>query len=107
MKQVRRRRVHPCGCQQCQQHPYSQVADEHRAINRVLVTLNEKNRRRFAGVLALQQGRGGVEAVMRITGLSRNTIVRGRDELQRNDRQAGIRQAGAGRLLAEKNSQLF
>jgi hypothetical protein len=106
MKQVRRR-VHACGCRQCQQHPYSRVADEHWAINRVLVTLNEKNRRRFAGVLALQQGRGGVEAVMRITGLSRNTIVRGRDELQRNDRQAGIRQAGAGRRLAEKNSQRF
>jgi len=71
------------------------------------VTLNEKNRRRFAGVLALQQGRGGVEAVIRITGLSRNTIVRGRDELQRKDRQPGVRQTGAGRLLAEKNSQRF
>ena len=83
------------------------MADEHRAINRVLVTLNEKNRRRFAGVLALQQGRGGVAAVIRITGLSRNTILRGRDELQRNDRQAGIRQPGAGRLPAEKNTPGF
>ena len=107
MTVTNRRRVHACGCQPCQQHPYSRVADEHRAINRVLVTLNEKNRRRFAGVLALQQGRGGVEAVIRITGLSRNTIVRGRDELQRKDRQPGVRQTGAGRLLAEKNSQRF
>jgi hypothetical protein len=80
------------------------VADEHRAINRVLVTLNEKNRRRFAGVLALQQGRGGIEAVIRITGLSRNTILRGRGELQRKDHQTGVRQPGAGRLRAEKNN---
>ena len=51
--------------------------------------------------------RGGVEAVTRITGLSRNTILRGRGELQRNDRQAGVRQPGAGRLRAEKNSLGF
>lgn len=107
MKVTSRRRVHACSCQPCQQHPYSRVADEHRAINRVLVTLNEKNRRRFAGVLALQQGRGGVEAVIRITGLSRNTILRGRGEIKRSDRQPGVRQPGAGRLRAEKNSQGF
>lgn len=107
MKVASQRRVHACSCESCQQHPYSRVADEHRAINRVLVALNEKNRRRFAGVLALQTGRGGVEAVTRITGLSRNTILRGRGELQRNDRQAGVRQPGAGRLRAEKNSPDF
>jgi len=103
MKNPVRRRVHVCTCQQCQQHPYSGLADEHRAINRVLATLNEKNRRRFVGLLALQQGRGGVEAVIRTTGLSRNTICRGRDELQRNDRQPGVRHSGAGRPKAEKN----
>jgi hypothetical protein len=103
MKNPVRLRVHVCNCQQCQQHPYSRIADEHRAINRVLATLNEKNRRRFAGLLALQQGRGGVEAVIQTTGLSRNTICRGRDELQRNDRRPGVRQTGAGRPKAEKN----
>ena len=103
MKKPVRRRVHVCTCEPCQQHPYSRVADEHRAINRVLATLNEKNRRRFVGLLALQQGRGGVEAVIRTTGLSRNTICRGRDELQRNDHQPGVRQNGAGRPRAEKN----
>jgi hypothetical protein len=41
--------------------------------------------------------------VIRTTGLSRNTICRGRDELQRNDRQPGVRQNGAGRPRAEKN----
>jgi hypothetical protein len=74
MSRKSRRRVHVCTCQQCRQHPYSDVANQHRAINRVLVTLNEKNRRRFAGLLALQRGRGGVQAVIEITGLSRNTI---------------------------------
>jgi len=70
-------------------------------------TLNEKNRRRLAGVLVLQFGHGGVEQVRRITGLSRNTIVRGRNEVQRRDgkkKASQIREPGGGRQLAEKNS---
>jgi hypothetical protein len=42
-----------------------------------------------------------------ITGLSRPTIRRGRDELQRKERQAErerVRKRGAGRKLVEKNS---
>jgi len=107
MSRKSRRRVHVCTCQQCRQHPYSDVANQHRAINRVLVTLNEKNRRRFAGLLALQRGRGGVQAVIEITGLSRNTICRGRDEVQHTQRQPGVRQAGGGRHRAEKNTRRF
>ncbi len=92
----------------CRQHPSSAVAEHHRAINRVLTTLDEKNRRRFVGLLALQWGRGGVQRLIEITGLSRNTIVRGRTELQhprRAPRRARVRQAGAGRKRVEKNSR--
>ena len=99
---------HVCVCDLCRQHPYSAVAEHHRAISRVLTTLDEKNRRRFVGVLALQWGRGGVQRLIEITGLSRNTIVRGRMELQhprRASKTLRVRQAGAGRKRVEKNNR--
>ena len=102
-----KRSNHVCTCDLCQAHPYSSVAEHHRAINRVLVMLDEKNRRRFVGLLALQWGRGGVQRLIAITGLSRNTIVRGREELQyaqRTSQANRIRRAGAGRKRVEKNS---
>jgi len=83
------------------------MAKQHRAINRVLVTLNEKNRRRFAGLLALERGRGGIQAVATVTGLSRNTIRRGCDEVRRTDRLTHVRQSGAGRKAIEKNARTF
>jgi hypothetical protein len=82
------------------------MAKEHQAINRVVAGLDEKNRRRFVGVLALQWGRGGIARLIEITGLSRNTICCGRVEVQQADRApAGrVRCAGAGRPALEKNS---
>ena len=71
MRNQKGRVVHKCTCDTCRNHPCCAVAKEHRAINRVLVTLDERNRRRFAGVLALQWGRGGIQRLNKITGLSR------------------------------------
>ncbi len=107
MKSKTKQVEHKCTCLTCQAHPQSAVAKEHRAINRVLMTLNEKSRRRFAGVFALQWGRGGVERLSQITGLSRPTIRRGRDEVQRVERRTErgrVRRAGAGRRAVEKNT---
>jgi hypothetical protein len=106
MKQSSKSNVHQCVCQTCQQHPYSAVAKEHQAINRIVAGLDEKNRRRFAGLLALQWGRGGIARLIEITGISRNTICRGRAEVQRADRATAgrVRQTGAGRPAVEKNS---
>jgi hypothetical protein len=39
--------------------------------------LNERTRRLWAGTEAVAWGRGGVAAIMRVTGLARNTVVRG------------------------------
>lgn len=75
-----------------------------------MLTLNEKNRRRFAGVLAQQWGRGGVQRVIEITGLSRNTIVRGGDETHRLETKSiatRVRQAGGGRKVVEKTIQVW
>ena len=106
MKRGTKQVEHKCTCLTCQAHPQSAVAKEHRAISRVLMTLNEKSRRRFAGLLALQWGRGGVERLNRITGLSHPTIRRGRDEVQRVERRTErgrIRRAGAGQPTVEKS----
>ena len=107
MKPSTKPNIHQCVCQTCKQHPHSSVAKEHHAINRVVAGLDEKNRRRFVGLLALQWGRGGIERLIEITGISRNTICRGRAEVQRADRATAgrVRRAGAGRTPIEKNTQ--
>ena len=108
MRKLNRRRMHRCGCADCQLHPYSHMTEQHRAINRVLASLDELNRRRFVGLLAIQWGRRSITPLALITGLSRNTIRRGKREIEHptRPRQNRIRQPGAGRPSVEKNSQL-
>ncbi len=98
-----RRSVHHCECAACAEHPFGRVARQHQAINRVMATFDEKGRRRFVGLLALQLGRGGVQRAHAITGLSRMTIRAGREEIRRTDRTPGVRRSGAGRPAVEKN----
>lgn len=61
--------------------------------------LDERARRLWAGTEALAWGRGGIAAVARVTGLSRNTIKRGMQEsCQKNTLDAArIRRSGGGR----------
>jgi hypothetical protein len=86
------------------------LAEEHRAINRVLATLDEKERRRFVGLLALKQAQGGIAQLIAITGLSRNTIAKGRQEvgrLETKELRGRTRRAGSGRKAVEKNSRTW
>ena len=103
MKKPKKRPIYRCRCRDCDQHPYGRQAQQHKAINRVVATFDEKSRRRFAGLLALQLGRGGLERAHEITGLSRTTIRLGREEVRRTDRNPSVRRAGGGRLAVEKN----
>ncbi|MCL4488354.1 MAG: hypothetical protein M1570_09530 [Chloroflexi bacterium] len=109
MSRSSKRRIHRCGCDTCRCHPYGSVALQHRAINRVLATLDEKNRRRFVGLLAVQQGERSIVPLACITGLSRNTIYRGKREIEHpsTKRWGRLREPGAGRRLTEKNNQVF
>jgi hypothetical protein len=99
--------LHNCSCEICKLHPYGRIAKEHKAINRVLAGLDERNKRRFVGVLANQQR--NILQLSQITGLSRNTIYRGKSEVEypRQNPASGIRHSGAGRLPVEKNSLEF
>lgn len=72
--------------------------------------LHEKGRRQFVGLLALQWGRGALEELHVITGLSQPTIRRGQAEVQRKERQVErnrVRKPGAGRQRVEKNNLRF
>ena len=95
---------HICECPACKEHPYSKVAKEHKAINQVLAGLDEKNRRRFIGLLASQQK--NISLLSQITGLSRNTIYRGQSEVEHPSKNPvlGVRRSGGGRMPVEKNS---
>ena len=98
--------IHICQCAECQQQPTSGSAKLHESINRVLAQLNEKNRRLFVGLLALQLGYGGLQHISSITGMSRVTIRRGRSELASGECSSGgpLRGAGGGRKCVEKKS---
>jgi hypothetical protein len=96
--------LHECACSDCQRHPHSSLAREHRRINRLVAGADERTRRLLAGFLAQQHGRGGISLLALVTGLDRNTVARGRRELQRGRRKAvgRIRPSGAGRPCVEK-----
>lgn len=70
-----------------------------------LSTLNEKQRRLYAGFESLRLGRGGDVFVAHRTGLNVKTVARGRQELQAGDVSLErIRAEGAGRPCSKKNS---
>jgi hypothetical protein len=98
--------VHGCCCLHCQRSPRGEIVQEHQAINRVLVSLTERGRRLFAGLLAQERGHGGVVEVATITGMSRTTIRRGMLEIQRASPEtaARVRRPGGGRKRLEKKS---
>lgn len=101
-----RRNPYVCCCESCRNFPRGDIAQDHRAINRVVASLDERRRRLFAGLLAHQRGHGGVVQIARITGLSRTTIHRGVLELHAPgvEPAARIRRPGGGRPRAEKKA---
>jgi hypothetical protein len=100
--------VHQCECEICQQsesHPDQTI---HQQMNLLLSRLDEQQRRWYAAIEAKKLGHGGATLLARITGLSVETIRRGRTELEDGltkrpvDR---VRRAGGGRKTVEKKRQ--
>src|SRR5262249_19590056 len=52
--------VHCCSCSRCRSQPDGPTAKQHHALNDLVATLDEKSRRLVVGLLAKQQGRGGL-----------------------------------------------
>ena len=91
-----------CQCSKCVEYPTGTTAELHCQINQLVVLLNEKHRRQLVGLLAWQLGQGGVTAMAKVSGLSRNTIARGQGEITASDFSERIRAKGGGRPLTEK-----
>ena len=70
----------------------------------MLPELNERQKRLFLASEAISYGRGGIAEVMRITGVSRNTIKRGIEELNSREDlgENRVRRYGGGRKLIEE-----
>lgn len=66
-------------------------------------TLDERQRRLYAGLESLRLGHGGDTRIAELTGLDVHTIAKGRAELMERDVQADrVRRAGGGRPALEK-----
>lgn len=104
MADTGRKRIHWCRCRGCRSRSDTELLAQHGAINRVMTELDERGRRLFAGILARQQGRGGIQQVAEITGLSRMTIRRGWRESERGQGASSdrVRRPGGGRKCLEK-----
>ena len=100
--------VHQCECPNCHQteeHPDKKL---HHQINLLVSRLDEQQQRWYVALEAKKLGHGGMRLMSRITGLSMDTIRRGRDELDNELRERPIervRLQGGGRPPVEKNSR--
>ena len=80
------------------------MGDEARAaLVLFFATLDEHQRRLYAGLESLRVGHGGDRRVAELTGLNVHTVARGRQELLAADfEKEGVRREGAGREAVEK-----
>jgi hypothetical protein len=104
MADKERKRIHRCRCRGCRSRSDTELVAYHRAINRVMAELDERSRRLFAGIVARQRGRGGIQLAAEITGLSRMTIRRGLRESEHAQAEFSdrVRRPGGGRKRVEK-----
>jgi predicted transcriptional regulator len=88
------------------------VPETERQWLRVLGTLNELQARLFVAQKALEEGRGGISRLSRLTGMSRPTIMKGIAELGSKaavgpSETGRVRRPGAGRNRVEKADPAF
>lgn len=80
-------------------------ADVQQALHTFIATLNEKQRRLYAGFESMKLGHGGDILISRQTGLNVKTIARGRRELASQQITVDrVRQVGGGAKAIEKKA---
>jgi transposase len=95
---------HTCGCLACQSEAHPALRTRHQQMNLFLSRLTEPQRRWYAALESQRLGHGGDRYVARITGISEQTIRRGRRELDASLEACPVdrlRQPGGGRPAAE------
>ena len=87
--------------------PTAKTVDETRAaIVLFFSTLNEKQRRLYAGLESIRMGRGGDRRISDLTGMDVHSIAKGREELLSGKVETGRqRRPGGGRRPVEKKLQ--
>ena len=76
---------------------------------RTLSECNEVQRRRLAGIKAIEIGRGGVLYVCKLTGMSHHTVIKGMREVRNTKREptTKLRKEGGGRKkIIDKNPDI-
>ncbi len=100
-------RMHCCRCAVCQAGNDRAMIHYHEQINLLLSRLSEPQRRWYVGTLAQAPAGPSIRTLMAMTGLSSNTILRGRREIEGglvdvpDGRQ---RHVGGGKPKAEKKT---
>ena len=100
--------LHMCECAICQAGADHAIREQHQRMNLFLSRLTEPQRRWYVGMLSQEADSPSDVELVRITGLDRKTIRRGRREVSAGlaelppDRQ---RRLGGGRLSAEKKTR--
>ena len=99
--------IHQCECDVCQQPESYPDQVLHQQMNLFMSRLDEQQRRWYAAIEAKKAGHGGITLLAKVTGLSVETIRRGRNELDDelvNRPVNRVRQPGGGRQTVEKKA---
>jgi hypothetical protein len=99
---MQKRFVHQCACLECQQPGSQLIKVLHEQMNLLMSTLDEHQRRLYAGLESARLGYGGDRRIALITGLNVHTIAKGRQELEQASLSDRIRAPGSGRWRVEK-----
>lgn len=100
--------IYACQCEICRSVEAHPDKEHHRRMNLFLSRLDEQQRRWYVGMEAEEIGHGGTELLANITGISSDTIRKGRQELAddlANRPTDRVRLPGGGRKPVEKKVQ--
>ena len=103
IQQRRARQSHRASLSLLGDNPDLAIEEAKAAIVLFLGTLDERQRRLYAGLESLKTGHGGDEHIAQLFGLDRHTVAKGREELLSDAQPVqGARCGGGGRPSAEK-----
>ena len=103
IQQRRARQSHRASLSLLVDNPDLAVEEAKAAIVLFLGTLDERQRRLYAGLESLKTGHGGDEHIAQLFGLDRHTVAKGREELLSDTQPLqGARRGGGGRPSVEK-----